>query len=241
MKYFLKNIAQKSLMRTILLVLIGLFFCIISLWGESGAEKWAMVLMVLLNSFVAMQCAYKVGWTNLPSGFVLSTVWVVLSALLMWHLEWQIHLVAMMLMLAVFVIKQIDIQAEATEQAYVLTLMCMAFAPHIGVMIAGGLYIMVALIIRSHFTWKVLLAMLFAVATYVLFSIILRYFGWLELLWMENIPRLSWHNWLMGGAVYLLLWVVLYLPIQKPSVASGIMYIIGVMAAIAAGILQVVL
>ena len=85
------------------------------------------------------------------------------------------------------------------------------------------------------------MAMIFAIATYILFSVVLRYFGWMESLWLENLPQLSWQWWAIGGAAYLLLWGVMYLPIQKPSVASGIMYIIGVMAAIAAGILQVVL
>ena len=228
-------------MRTILLVLIGLFFCIMSLLGGGGALKWVVLSLVCLNSFIAMQCAYRAGWTNLPSGFVFSTAWVVLSALLLWHLDWQTHLVAMICMLAVLVLRQIDIQEEATEQAYVLTLMCMVLSPHIAVMIAGGVYILVALLIRSHFTWRVLMAMIFAIATYILFSVVLRYFGWMESLWLENLPQLSWQWWAIGGAAYLLLWVVLYLPIQKPSVASGIMYIIGVMAAIAAGILQVVL
>jgi hypothetical protein len=83
--------------------------------------------------------------------------------------------------------------------------------------------------------------MLLAVATYLLYSSIMRYFGWMEPLWLENLPRVAWQSWVIGGAVYVLLWVMIYLPIQKPSVASGYIYIIGVAAAIAAGILRMVL
>ena len=240
MKYFLKNIAQKSLMRTIFLVLIGLLFCIISLLGNNGLPQWGVLGLVFLNSFIAMQCAYKVGWTNLPSGFVLSSVWIVLLALLMWNIGWQIHLVAMIFMLAVLILNKIDIQEEATEQAYILTLMCLVLLPHLVVMVVGVLYVLGALLTRSHFTWRVLVAILLAIATYALYSAILRYFGWLDFLWLENLPRIPWHRWAIGGVAYSLVWLMLYLPIKEPSVWSGAIYIISVAVAIAASILRII-
>ena len=242
MKYFLKNIAQDSLIRTLLLVLIGLCLWIVSLWkGVSLAHMGAGIVLALINSLLAIQTVYRVGWTNLPSGFVLSSVWMVLSALSVWQLCWQVHVTAMMLFIAVLVFSKMNVQQEPTEQAYALTLMCLIVSPQLSVMITCILYVLGYLLARSHFTWRVLVAILLAVATYVLYAAIFRYLGWLEFLWMENLPHLSWQWWWLGGGVYLLTWLMLYLPITKPSTLSGAIYIIGILGAIAAGIVRIMM
>ena len=242
MKYFLKNIAQDSLIRTLLLVLIGLCLWIVSLWkGVSLAHMGVGIVLALINSLLATQTAYRVGWTNLPSGFVVSTVWVVLSALSVWQLCWQVHVTAMMLFIAILVFSKMNVQQEPTEQAYVLILMCLVASPQLSVMITCVLYVFGYLLVRSHFTWRVLVAILLAVATYVLYAAIFRYLGWLEFLWMENTPQLPWQWWLMGGGVYLLTWLMLYLPITKPSTLSGAIYILGILGAIAAGIMRIMM
>ena len=242
MKYFLKNIAQDSLIRTLVLVLIGLCLWIVSLWkGVSLAHMGVGIVLALINSLLAIQTVYRVGWTNLPSGFVLSSVWMVLSALSVWQLCWQVHVTAMMLYIAILVFSKMNLQQEATEQAYALTLMCLIVSPHWIVMIACILYVLGYLLVRSHFTWRVLVAIVLAVATYVLYAAIFRYLGWLEFLWLENLPHLSWQWWLLGGGVYLLIWLMLYLPITKPSTLSGAIYIIGILGAIAAGIVRIIM
>lgn len=242
MKYFLKNIAQDSLIRTLLLVLIGLCLWIVSLWkGVSLAHMGIGIVLALINSLLAIQTVYKVGWTNLPSGFVLSSVWMVLSALSVWQLCWQVHVTAMMFFIAILVFSKMNIQQEATEQAYVLTLVCLVVSPQLSVMITCILYVLGYLLARSHFTWRVLVAILLAVATYVLYAAIFRYLGWLEFLWLENLPHLSWQWWLLGGGVYLLIWLMLYLPITKPSILSGTIYIIGILGAIAAGFVRIIM
>ena len=242
MKYFLKNIAQDSLIRTLLLVLIGLCLWIVSLWkGVSFAHMGVGIVLALINSLLATQTAYRVGWTNLPSGFVLSSVWMVLSALSVWQLCWQVHVTAMMLFIAILVFSKMNVQQEPTEQAYALTLMCLIVSPQLSVMITCILYVLGYLLSRSHFTWRVLVAILLAVATYVLYAAIFRYLGWLEFLWLENLPHLSWQWWWLGGGVYLLTWLMLYLPITKPSTLSGAIYIIGILGAIAAGIVRIIM
>lgn len=242
MKYFLKNIAQDSLIRTLILVLIGLCLWIVSLWkGVSLAHMGVGIVLALINSLLAIQTVYRVGWTNLPSGFVLSSVWMVLSALSVWQLCWQVHVTAMMFFIAILVFSKMNLQQEATEQAYALTLMCLIVSPHWIVMIACILYVLGYLLSRSHFTWRVLVAIVLAVATYVLYAAIFRYLGWLEFLWLENLPHLSWQWWLLGGGVYLLIWLMLYLPITKPSTLSGTIYIIGILGAIAAGIVRIIM
>ena len=229
-------------MRTIILVLVGLCLWIASLWhGVSFAHMGVGVVLVLINSLLATQCAYRVGWTNLPSGFVVSSVWIVLSALSVWQLCWQVHVTAMMFFIAVLVFSKMNAQKEPTEQAYVLTLMCLVVSPQLSVMVTCILYVLGYLLVKSHFTWRVLVAILLAIATYVLYSAIFRYFGWLDFLWLENLPKLPWQWWLIGGGTYLLSWLMIYLPIMKPSTASGILYIIGIIGAIAAGIVRIIM
>ena len=224
------------------MVLIGLCLWIVSLWkGMSLAHMGVGIVLALINSLLAIQTVYRVGWTNLPSGFVLSSVWMVLSALSVWQLCWQVHVTAMMLYIAILVFSKMNLQQEATEQAYALTLMCLIVSPQLSVMITCILYVLGYLLARSHFTWRVLVAILLAVATYVLYAAIFRYLGWLEFLWLENLPHLSWQWWLLGGGVYLLTWLMLYLPITKPSTLSGAIYIIGILGAIAAGIVRIVM
>ena len=199
------------------------------------------IVLALINSLLATQTAYRVGWTNLPSGFVLSSVWMVLSVLSVWQLCWQVHVTAMMLFIAILVFSKMNVQQEPTEQAYALTLMCLIVSPQLSVMITCILYVLGYLLARSHFTWRVLVAILLAVATYVLYAAIFRYLGWLEFLWLENLPHLSWQWWWLGGGVYLLTWPMLYLPITKPSTLSGAIYIIGILGAIAAGIVRIIM
>ena len=199
------------------------------------------IVLALINSLLAIQTVYRVGWTNLPSGFVLSSVWMVLSALSVWQLCWQVHVTAMMFFIAILVFSRMNLQQEATEQAYALTLMCLIVSPHWIVMIACILYVLGYLLVRSHFTWRVLVAILLAVATYVLYAAIFRYLGWLEFLWLENLPHLSWQWWLLGGGAYLLIWLMLYLPITKPSTLSGCIYIIGILGSVISGILRIIM
>ena len=242
MKYFLKNIAQNGLIRTIILVLIGLSLWIISLWqGFSFAHMGVGVVLVLINSLLATQCAYRVGWTNLPSGFVFSTIWLLITVLSIWQLCWQVHVVAMMFFIAMLVLSKMNLQQEATEQAYVLTLLCLVVSPQLSVMITCILYILGYLLTRSHFTWRVLVAILLAIATYVMYSAIFRYLGWLDFLWLENLSKLPWQWWLLGGVTYLLAWLMLYLPITKPSTLSGSIYIIGILGSVIAGILRIIM
>jgi hypothetical protein len=242
MKYFLKNIAQNGLIRTITLVLIGLCLWIVSLWrGVSFSHMGVGVVLVLINSLLATQCAYRVGWTNLPSGYVFSTVWLVLSALSLWQLCWQVHVVAMMFVIVMLVLSKMNLQQEATKQAYTLTLLCLVVSPQLSVMITCILYIIGYLLTRSHFTWRVLVAILLAIATYVMYSAIFRYLGRFDFLWLENLPKLPWQWWLLGGGTYLLAWLMLYLPITKPSTLSGSIYIIGILGSVIAGILRIIM
>jgi hypothetical protein len=239
LKYIFKNIAQKNLARTIVLVLAGLamwitMFCV----KFEGISTIVGLFMVAVNSLLLMEYCYKMGWTNLPSSFVAATTWVLLSAFSTWQLGWQVHIVATEFLICLLVLSNINVQHQATEQAYALSLMCCVLSPNYIIIGIGVAYVLTMILIRSRITWKVPVAALIGIATYVLYAAILRYFGWLETLWMENLPSIDWKWWLIGLGVYVLLWAVLYLPLKKPSLTSGIIYSTSVVAAVVACVLK---
>jgi hypothetical protein len=236
MKYLLKNIAQHSPMRTILLVLVGLSLWIIYLREGEIAEKLLGLTLTVVNSVLMTHCIYRIGWINMPSSFAGTTAWIMLTALSLWCTCWQVHIVALIYMITIMIFSKINIQQEATEQAYILVLIWLIFSPQLSVIITSILYIIGYLLTRTHFTWRVLVAILLAIATYVMYAAIIRYLGWLEPLWLENTPKLPWLCWIGAGSVYILLWIIIFFPIKKPSVVSGIIYIIGVTSAIVAGV-----
>ena len=236
MRYLLKNIVQDSPMRTILLVLIGLSLWILHLREGEIAEKIVGIALTVVNSILMVHCVYRVGWINMPSGFVGATAWMFLTSLSLWCTCWQVHIAALMFMITIMVFSNINIQQEATEQVYTLVLMWLTISPHWGIAILSILYILGYSLTQTHFTWRVLVAILLAIATYVMYAAIIRYLGWLEPLWLENIPKLPWLCWIGAGSVYILLWIIIFFPIKKPSVVSGIIYIIGVTSAIVAGV-----
>lgn len=234
MKYFLKNIAQKSLMRTILLVLIGLSMWIVSTLNGNGVVTGMLgITLVIINSLLITQSVCRIGWTNLPSGFVAATSFLLLSALSIWNLCWQVHIVMLEYTIATTLFARMNIQEEAKEQAYLLTLLCCVLSPHLYVIVVGVLYILFYLLTRSHFTWRVFVAILLAISTYVLYAAIFRYFGWWETLWLENLPKLPWQWCLIGIGVYVYLFLMLLFPLKRPSISSGIIYVLGILGTIA--------
>lgn len=256
MKYLLKNIARNSLIRTILFVLVGLFFWSIRFYDIAQrvlegdtlflAENGPIVtivgfLLVAFNSLLYTFCLYRTGITNLPSIFVGTTAWLLLSAFSLWHIGWQVHLMILLFLITAMVIAKINIQHEAKEQAYTLALLFCVFSPHLIVTCVGVLYVAVHLLARSRFTWKVLLALVLGVATYLLYAVIFRYFDWFQALWLENLPFLVWWEWTIAIVAYILTGIICYLPIAKPSFLSGAIYILGILGAIVAGIMRIMM
>jgi hypothetical protein len=255
MKYLLKNIARNSLIRTILFVLIGLFFWSIRfyhaagvghdpnlhLMASNGPLMTAIVfILVSLNAFLLTLCVYRTGLTNLPSAFVGTTAWFVLSAISLWHFSGIVHLTMLVFLLAAMMIAKINIQHEAKEHAYILTLLFCVLSPHIVAIGIGIFYVLAHLLARSRFTWRVLVALFLAIGTYVLYATIFRYFGWCQSLWIENLPHLPWWDWAACIGAYFLAWIICYLPIARPSVASGVIYIIGVIVMLGLGVWQTI-
>lgn len=185
----------------------------------------ATLVLTLLNSLLTMQFFYKGGITNLPSPFVMSTYWFAMSAIPMLHACWQGQVVVLGILLALLVLLKTDYQHEAVEESFLATLICMVLALLPSILMTGVMMIWGYLLIKGHMTWRVWFASLIAIAIRVILMAVLHYMGWLEMLWMENIPHLSWQLWLVFGGIFTLTLGSCYLPLQKPSTASGGWYV----------------
>lgn len=226
MRYFLKNIAQDSMLRTITLIVLG-----VAMWVPSFFEqeylipKVVTLLITITNALLITQCFYRGRETNLPSPFVGSTYWFAMSAIPALHTCWQTQFVIMGMLLAILTLLRTDYHHEATEEAFLSTLICCFFAPLPVTILTGILLIWGYLIFKGLMTWRVWFASLIAIAVRVILMAVLHFFGWLEWLWMENIPHLTAWQWITFSGVFLLTALLLLLPMRKPSTASGIIYL----------------
>lgn len=192
--------------------------------------------LMIINSILVMLVFYKGGETNLPSGFVISTYWMAMSAIPALHTCWQVHMVLLGVLLALLVLLKMDFHHEATEEVFLATLICCTVAVVPSVLYAGVLMLWGYLIVKQQMSWRVWLSSLIAIAVRVVLMGVLHYMGWLEAIWMENIPHLAWQQWAICGGVFLLATLMILLPLRRPSVGSGIFYTITTVLILAVGI-----
>ena len=238
MRYFLKNIAQDSMLRTIILIVLG-----VAMWVPSFTTqeylipKIVTLLLTIINALLITHCFYRGRETNLPSHFVGSTYWLAMSAIPALHTCWQAQFVIMGMLLAILTLLRTDYHHEATEEAFLSTLICCFFAPLQSTIMTGIIMIWGYLIFKGLMTWRVWFASLIAIAIRVVLMLGLHYLGWLEWLWLENIPHLSVWQWLIFGGVFLVTALLLLLPLRRPSTATGIIYLTLTILLTATGIL----
>ena len=234
----MKNIAQDSMLRTIILIVLG-----VAMWVPSFFEhvylipKVVTLLITITNALLITQCFYRGRETNLPSPFVGSTYWLAISAIPALHTCWQAQLVIMGMLLAILTLLRTDFHHEATEEAFLSTLICCFFAPLQSTIMTGVFMIWGYLIFKGLMTWRVWFASLIAIAVRVILMAVLHYLGWLEWLWLENIPHLAAWQWLTFIGVFLVTALLLLLPLRKPSTASGTIYLTLTVLLIATGVL----
>ena len=227
MRYFLKNIAQDSMPRTILFIVLGVAMWVPSfLKQENTAWLIATLVLVILNTLLTIHYFYKSGITNLPSTFVAATAWFGLSTIPILHTCWQTQFVIMGVLLACLVLLKMDYQHEATEEAFLATLICCVVAVMPTLFFAGIMVLWFYLIVKRQMTWRVWAASLIAIALRVVLMAVLHYMGWWSAIWMENIPALAWQSWAISGSKLLVLFLTILLPLRRPSLASGILYLV---------------
>lgn len=192
-------------------------------------------VLTIMNTLLTTQYFYRAGLTSLPSPFVATSTWFGLSVLPLLHTCWQAQLLLLGVLLVGLILLKMDYQHEATEEAFLSTLICciVAIAPTIfftGIMILWGY-----LIAKRQMTWRVWLASLIAIALRIFVAGGLRYMGWLEWLWMENLPHLAWQEWLIAIGIDIATFAAVLLPMRKASVSSGVFYITYMVALLIAG------
>lgn len=188
-----------------------------------------------MNTLLTTQYFYRAGLTSLPSPFVATSTWFGLSVLPLLHTCWQAQLLLLGVLLVGLILLKMDYQHEATEEAFLSTLICciVAVAPTIfftGIMILWGY-----LIAKRQMTWRVWMASLIAIALRFFVAFGLRYMGWLEWMWIENLPRLAWQEWLIGIGIVVTTFAAILLPMRKASVGTGLFYLIYLIALLTAG------
>ena len=86
-----------------------------------------------MNTLLTTQYFYRAGLTSLPSPFVATSTWFGLSVLPLLHTCWQAQLLLLGVLLVGLILLKMDYQHEATEEAFLSTLICciVAIAPTI--------------------------------------------------------------------------------------------------------------
>lgn len=198
-----------------------------SLFGKGNMIGTIVTLfLTIINTLLTTQYFYKGGITNLPSMFVAATTWFSLSAIPALHTCWQAQFVIMGCLLALLVLHKIEYQQEATEEAFLASLIICTVAVIPSVLFTGIIMLWGYLIAKRQMTWRVWAASIIAIAIRVVLMAVLHYMGWLEMIWMENIPHLSGLQWLLFCVVYIFSFLSISLPLTRPSLGSGIYYLI---------------
>ena len=222
----------------IVLIILGIVMWVPSFFRqEHSASVIVTLVLTILNTLLTTQYFYKGGITNLPSPFVAATMWLGLSAIPALHTCWQTQFVIMGVLLACLVLLKIDYQNEATEEVFLATLICCVVAVIPSIFFTGIMMLWSYLIAKRQMTWRVWAASLIAIAIRIIGMAVLHYMGWLQVIWMENIPHLSGLLWLLFGVVYLLSFLSIYIPLKRPSVSSGVFYLITIIILIFANLL----
>ena len=233
MKYLLINITQKSPLRTGILLVLGGLMWLPSLLSDNGVLTeatskgaiWVSMVLTLLNSILITHLFYKGKETSLPLSFVGTSYWFAMSAVPAIHSCWQAQMVIAGVLLAGLVLMKMDFQHEATEESFLATLIVCLTAIHPSVLLTSIMTLWVYMITKQQMTWRVWFASLIAIAVRVILMIVLHYCGWLEMVWLENIPQLSGMQWLWFASIFSVTALIILLPLRKPSIASGITYL----------------
>ena len=241
MKYFLQNIAQTSPMRTIILVLFGVVFWVLSFISkEPIAAVAATLLGTIINSWLVAQVLFMGGLTKFPSPFAATTYWVAMSALPILHTCWQVQLFGVSILTSLLILLTINQREEITEESFLISLIWSFLSPTRAIFVTAIILFWIYLIAKGHMTWRVWAASLMAIALRVLLMVGLHYWGWMEWLWMENIPTLMWHEWVIFASTFVGVSSILLLSIRKPSIASGAIYVLCLVGLLTIGLIQTI-
>lgn len=228
-------------MRTIILVLFGLVFWVLSFFSlEPLAAVAATLVGTIINSWLVAQVLFMGGLTKFPSPFAATTYWVAMSALPILHTCWQAQLLGVSILTSLLILLTIKHREEITEESFLISLIWSFLSPARAIMVVSLVIFWIYLIAKGYMTWRVWAASLMAIALRVLLMVGLHYWGWMEWLWMENIPTLMWHEWVIFASTFVGVSSILLLSIRKPSIVSGAIYVLCLVGLLTIGLIQAV-
>ena len=202
--------------------------------GNGVLAVVATLVLVATNAIVMARMFCRLGVTNLPSIFVITTYWIAMSSIPLLHACWQAQVVAMGVMLAYNILLQTTYQTPPVEQAFVSTLIVCG----ISLLLPEAIWLIGLVwgffIFRRVITWRVWMASVLAIATFALYMAVAYYLGWSGVPWADMWNIAHWPVWITLGITIIITFINL-LPLQWASVTSGVIYILGVIGAVVYG------
>ena len=173
--------------------------------------------------------------TNLPSFFVATTYWLVTSAISLLHTYWQGQVLAASILIALLILGGVGRHHhDAVEESFLSTLVIGLVSMLIWQTAIGIIVIWLYLLSRRVLTWRSWLASIIAVLVVVLYGGICYHFGWVQSLCNIN-TMLGWYAW-VEIAIIAIVCVITYFSIRTKTIATGVLYLTSIVAAIACGI-----
>ena len=174
--------------------------------------------------------------TNLPSFFVATTYWLVVSSMPMLHAYWQGQVLVASIWIALLILGGVGRHhQDAVEESFLSTLIISVVSMLIWQTAVGIVVIWLYLLGRRALSWRSWLASIIAVLVVVLYWGICFYFGWIQFPWNAGVVDNGWYAW-TEIAVMLLVSVITYFPIRAKTIATGVLYLTSVVAVTVSGI-----
>lgn len=239
MKYFLRNISQSNILRTVLSILLGMFF-----WVSSviQAESFILILVTFVfticNAMLLSIVYGKLEITNLPSLFVAITYWISISAVSFLHPYWQGQVLIASILVSLLILGDVGYQhQDATEESFLSTFIVCVVSLLICQALIGVLIIWLYLLSKRMLTWRSWIASMIAIIVVVLYSGISHYLGWIifpSILCDFFYNKDAWIVIVLLGVIG----TITYLTIKKSSIGSGIAYLTAIITMFVMGIVQ---
>lgn len=203
--------------------------------GNGVISEIIALILVGINALVMMNLFCKLKLMNLPSAFVGTTYWVVVSSVSMLHGCWQGQAVVMGIMAAYYILLTISFQVLPVEQSFVSSLIIAGTS-----IILPECIVLIALVwgiltFRGVMSVKVWLASLIGIATVAIYIVIAYFGGMIEMPFADMFSMAHWQIWMAIGMM-IITFIINFFPFRFPSVLSGVVYILTICCALGYGI-----
>ena len=237
MKYFLRNISQSTIPRTVLSIVLGMGFWIYSFIQTDALLPTIITCgLTICNAILLALVFSRLDITNLPSFFVATTYWLVVSSMPMLHTYWQGQVLVASIWIALLILGGVGRHhQDAVEESFLSTLIISVVSMLIWQTAVGIVVIWLYLLGRRALSWRSWLASIIAVLVVVLYGGICFYFGWIQFPWNAGVVDNGWYAW-TEIAVMLLVSVITYFPLRAKTIATGVLYLTSVVAVTVSGI-----